>query len=179
MRIAIATDAWAPQINGVVRTLEHTIRVLKQRGNEVCVISPEQFNTVPCPGYSGIRIALAPRFGLRRRLGDYKPDLVHISTEGPIGWSARGWCLSHNVPFTTAFHTRFPDYAALRTGLSPEVFWPAMRRFHAPSRAVLAATPRLIDELVERGIPNSWLWTRGFDTNVFNPAQQPHPELAH
>jgi glycosyltransferase involved in cell wall biosynthesis len=178
MRIAIATDAWLPQINGVVRTLEQTIGILKQRGHEICVISPDQFSTVPCPGYGEIRLAVAPRFGLRRQLGDFKPDLVHISTEGPIGWSARGWCLSHDVPFTTAFHTRFPDYASLRTGLSPEVFWPAMRRFHAPSRAVLAATPRLIDELMQRGIPQSWLWTRGIDTDLFRPNLKPHPDLA-
>ena len=89
MRIAIATDAWRPQINGVVRTLEMTVKLLRERGHDVTVISPDQFRTVPCPGYSEIRLALAPRFGLRKALAEFEPDIVHISTEGPIGWSTR------------------------------------------------------------------------------------------
>ena len=93
MRLAIATDAWAPQVNGVVRTLNETIRRLKAHGHEVEVISPDRFTTIACPGYPEIRLALAPRFRLRKVLGAFKPDLVHISTEGPIGWSARAWCL--------------------------------------------------------------------------------------
>jgi glycosyltransferase involved in cell wall biosynthesis len=121
MRLAIATDAWAPQVNGVVRTLNETIRRLKGRGHEVEVISPDRFTTIACPGYPEIRLALAPRFRLRKVLGAFKPDLVHISTEGPIGWSARAWCLKHKVPFTTAFHTRFPEYVAARTNLSPDL----------------------------------------------------------
>jgi glycosyltransferase involved in cell wall biosynthesis len=179
MRIAIATDAWFPQINGVVRTLSATVNGLLDRDFDVELITPSQFLTVPMPGYKDIRLAVAPRFGARRALHAFKPDVVHIATEGPIGWSARGWCLSHNVPFTTAFHTRFPDYASVRTGISAERFWPIMRRFHAPSRAVLASTARLIDELGERGIGNTRLWSRGVDVNLFHPDQPPHPALAH
>lgn len=115
MRIAICTDAWHPQINGVVRSLAMTVNQLIERGHEVELITPSQFRTMPMPGYSEIRLALAPRFGTRRTLTDFAPDIVHISTEGPIGWSARGWCKARGVPFTTAFHTRFPDYAAVRT----------------------------------------------------------------
>ena len=177
MKIAIATDAWLPQINGVVRTLQMTVKLLRERGHDVTVISPEQFRTVPCPGYGEIRLALAPRFGLRKKLAQMRPDIVHISTEGPIGWSTRRWCMMHDVPFTTAFHTRFPDYASVRTGLSPDFFWPVMRRFHAPARAVLAATPRLMDELTGRGITHSRLWTRGIDTAIFRRGLQPHAAL--
>jgi glycosyltransferase involved in cell wall biosynthesis len=179
MRIAIATDAWAPQVNGVVRTLEMTVKLLRERGHEVTVISPEQFRTVPCPGYGEIRLALAPRFGLRKKLSEFEPDIVHISTEGPIGWSTRRWCMANEIPFTTAFHTRFPDYASVRTGLSADFFWPVMRRFHAPSRAVLSATPRLSDELASRGITHTRPWTRGIDTAIFKTGLAPHPALAN
>ena len=177
MRLAIATDAWAPQVNGVVRTLNETIRRLKGRGHEVEVISPDRFTTIACPGYPEIRLALAPRFRLRKVLGAFKPDLVHISTEGPIGWSARAWCLKHRVPFTTAFHTRFPEYVAARTNLSPDLIWPIMRRFHKGSRVVLTATQSLRDELESRGIHPTRLWSRGIDHDIFNAQQGKHPAL--
>ena len=179
MRIAIATDAWKPQVNGVVRTLSTTVNALIERGHDVELITPQQFFTVPMPGYREIRLAVAPSFGARRALAEFKPDIVHISTEGPIGWSARGWCLSQNKPFTSAFHTRFPDYASVRTGLSPDRFWPLMQRFHAPSKAVLAATPGLMAELAERGIPQTRLWSRGVDTAIFHDNQPPLACLAH
>ena len=177
MRLAIATDAWAPQVNGVVRTLNETIRRLKGRGHEVEVISPDRFTTIACPGYPEIRLALAPRFRLRKVLGAFKPDLVHISTEGPIGWSARAWCLKHKVPFTTAFHTRFPEYVAARTNLSPDLVWPIMRRFHKGSRVVLTATQSLRDELESRGIHSTQLWSRGIDHDIFHARQTKHPAL--
>lgn len=179
MRIAIATDAWSPQVNGVVRTLEMTVKLLRERGHDVHMITPDQFRTLPCPGYREIRLAVAPRFGARRRLAKIAPDIVHISTEGPIGWSIRAWCMANDVPFTTAFHTRFPDYASVRTGLPAEFFWPVMRRFHSPARAVLAATLRLMAELAARGIAHNRLWTRGIDTAIFRPGLNPHPALAH
>lgn len=179
MRIAIATDAWKPQVNGVVRTLSTTVNALIERGHEIELITPQQFFTVPMPGYREIRLAVAPRFGARRALAEFKPDIVHISTEGPIGWSARGWCLSHEKPFTSAFHTRFPDYASVRTGISSDRFWPIMRRFHAPSKAVLAATPGLMAELAERGISQTRLWSRGVDTAIFHDKQPPMDSLSH
>lgn len=178
MKIVIATDAWSPQVNGVVRTLEMTVKLLRTRGHDVYVLSPDQFRTLPCPGYGEIRLAVAPRFGLRKRLAQIRPDIVHISTEGPIGWSTRRWCMANDVPFTTAFHTRFPDYASVRTGLSPDFFWPVMRRFHSPARAVLAATPRLMAELAGRGIAHTKLWTRGIDTSIFRPRLKGHVALA-
>jgi len=108
----------------------------------------------------------------------FAPDIVHIATEGPIGWSARGWCKANRVPFTSAFHTRFPDYAAVRTGLSPSHFWPLMRRFHAASEAVLVSTPTLAAELADYGIAHSRLWSRGIDDALFHPLHAPHPALA-
>jgi glycosyltransferase involved in cell wall biosynthesis len=179
MKIAIATDAWVPQVNGVVRTLSETINRLIIRDFDVDIIAPDRFKTIPCPGYREIRLAVAPRFGARKALHSIKPDIVHIATEGPIGWSARGWCLSQGVPFTSAFHTRFPDYAAVRTGLSPDRFWPIMRRFHGPSRAVLTATPALMAELADRGIANTKHWSRGIDHSNFHPGHIPHPALAN
>lgn len=177
MRIALATDAWAPQINGVVRTLTETVTQLRHFGHEVHVISPDQFTNIACPGYDEIRLAFMPRFGVRKALRNFAPDIVHIATEGPIGWSARSWCMAHDIPFTSAFHTRFPDYLAVRTGLSAERFWPLMRRFHAPSRAVLVATPRLQAELATRGINHTHQWSRGIDQKVFRPRLFPHPQL--
>ncbi|MGV3512351.1 MAG: glycosyltransferase family 4 protein [Novosphingobium sp.] len=179
MRIAICTDAWHPQVNGVVRTLAATVERLIARGYEVELVTPSQFLTMPLPGYSEIRLAMLPRFGTRRTLSDFAPDVVHIATEGPIGWSARSWCKANGVPFTSAFHTRFPEYAAVRTGLKPERFWPVMRRFHGASRAVLVSTNTLAQELAGKGVPQTRLWTRGIDRELFHPHHDPLPELAN
>ena len=178
MRIAIATDAWFPQVNGVVRTLAATVNELTRRGYEVELITPELFRTLAMPGYASIRVALAPRFTARRMLHAFRPDIVHIATEGPIGWSARGWCKAHGVPFTSAFHPRFADYAAVRTGLSPERFWPLLRRFHGDSRAVLVATESLREELETRGFARTMPWGRGIDHGLFRPDGPHHPALA-
>ena len=178
MKIAICTDAWHPQVNGVVRSLGMTVDRLLARGHEVELVTPSQFRTMPLPGYSEIRLAMLPRFGTRRMLADFAPEVVHIATEGPIGWSARAWCRKHGVPFTTAFHTRFPEYAAVRTGLSAERFWPLMRRFHAASKAVLVSTPTLAAELAERGIGHTRLWSRGIDRDLFRPGLPPLEALA-
>jgi glycosyltransferase involved in cell wall biosynthesis len=178
MRLAICTDAWHPQVNGVVRTLSTTVDRLTRRGHEVELVTPSQFFTFALPGYNEIRLAMAPRFGTRRTLRAFAPDIVHIATEGPIGWSARAWCKSNRVPFTSAFHTRFPDYAAVRTGLSPAHFWPLMRRFHAPSEAVLVSTRSLATELADYGIGHSRMWSRGIDDTLFHPHHAPHPAMA-
>ena len=178
MKLTLATDAWLPQVNGVVRSLSATLEELRRRGHEVETLTPEQFLTVPMPGYASIRIAMAPRFGVRRVLDKARPDIVHIATEGPIGWAARGWCLSRGVPFTSAFHTRFPEYAAVRTGISAERFWPIMQRFHAPSRAVLVSTQSFAQELASRGIAHTRRWSRGIDQDLFTPEGARHPAMA-
>ncbi|WP_144098081.1 glycosyltransferase family 4 protein [Croceicoccus sediminis] len=177
-RICIATDAWKPQVNGVVRTLVETVSRLVERGHAVELITPDQFASVPMPFYGEIRLALAPQRGVAKKLAKFAPDIVHIATEGPIGWATRNWCLKYGVPFTTAFHTRFPDYVAVRTGLSAERFWPLMQRFHAPSRAVLAATPSLRHELVGRGIGPVVPWSRGIDSAIFRADAVPDTRIA-
>jgi glycosyltransferase involved in cell wall biosynthesis len=178
MKLALATDAWLPQVNGVVRSLTSTVEHLTRRGHVVETITPDRFMTVPMPGYASIRLAMAPRFGMRRMLDKAAPQIVHIATEGPIGWAARGWCLSRGVPFTSAFHTRFPEYAAVRTGLSAEYFWPILQRFHAQSRAVMVSTRSLAVELEERGIGPTRAWSRGIDHALFRPDGTRHPQMA-
>ncbi len=178
MKIALCTDAWHPQVNGVVRTLATTIERVTARGHEVMLVTPNQFFTFGLPGYREIRLAMLPRFRTRRMLRDFDPDIVHIATEGPIGWAARGWCKANGVPFTSAFHTRFPDYAAVRTGLSADRFWPIMRRFHAASHAVLVSTPTLAAELACHGLSQATPWSRGIDANLFHPGHAPLDVLA-
>jgi len=177
VKIALATDAWHPQVNGVVRTLTATVAQLRRRSIQVETLTPEDCLTVPMPGYSSIRLAVAPRFKVRRSLAALAPDIVHIATEGPIGWSARAWCLDHRVPFTTAFHTHFPEYAAVRTGISADRFWPILRSFHTPSRAVLVATESLQVELEQKGFSRLARWSRGIDRSVFGPTGYKHPAM--
>lgn len=178
MRIALATDAWLPQVNGVVRSLSATLDELQARGHDIETITPDRFLTIPMPGYASIRLAMAPRFGVRRMLDKAAPEIVHIATEGPIGWAARGWCLARDIPFTTAFHTRFPEYAAVRTGLSAEYFWPILQRFHAPSQAIMVSTRSLAGELAARGIGQTRQWSRGIDQALFRPSGPRHPQMA-
>jgi glycosyltransferase involved in cell wall biosynthesis len=179
MRITLVTDAWTPQVNGVVRTLSTMVSKLRERGHEVQTITPDLFPTAACPGYPEIRLALMPYRRLSRLVAPFCPDVVHIATEGPLGWAARRWCGRHGMSFTTAFHTRFPEYVALRTGLPAAFFWPVIRRFHSGARAVLAATPALAEELGSNGIDNVRLWSRGVDFSQFGRGRPPHPLLRH
>ena len=117
MRIVVATDAWHPQVNGVVRSLSMTVEHMRRAGHEVEVIEPGGFRNFPCPTYAEIRLALGCGRAVARMLDAFQPDRIHISTEGPIGWAARSWCLKRGRHFTTAFHTRFPDYVSIRTGI--------------------------------------------------------------
>ena len=179
MRIALVSDAWAPQVNGVVRTLATTVRELARLGHEVEVVNPAQFATVACPSYPEIRLALGAGRTVRARLDAFAPEAVHIATEGPLGWAARRWCGWREMPFTTSFHTRFPDYLAVRTGLSAEMFWPVLRRFHRRAAAVFAATETLASELRGRGLPRLHRWSRGVDLSQFTPEGPAHPAMAH
>jgi glycosyltransferase involved in cell wall biosynthesis len=178
MRIALVSDAWAPQVNGVVRTLTTTVAMARARGHLVETITPDGFATLRCPGYPEIRLALGSGRAVGRRLAGFAPDCVHIATEGPLGWAARRWCLATAMPFTTSFHTRFPDYLALRTRLPAGLFWPVVQRFHAPAARVFAATQALEAELHGRGLHRTHRWSRGVDTALFRPDQTPHPALA-
>ncbi|MFN3475656.1 MAG: glycosyltransferase family 4 protein [Blastomonas sp.] len=173
MKIAIITDAWAPQVNGVVRTLSSVTQRLRSLGHEVLVISPDQYASIPCPSYPEIRLALTTRHAVGTRLDDFAPDAVHVATEGPLGIAARAFCLSHGYPFTTAYHTQFPDYLARRTGLPAAMFWPFIRWFHAPAAAILVSTETVRQQLREQGLPQVVHWGRGVDLACFTPSAQP------
>lgn len=169
MKIALVSDAWTPQVNGVVRTLQSTCATLRARGHRVEPVTPETFRTVACPTYPEIRLAIGSGREVARRLDASDADAIHIATEGPLGWAARRWCLRMGMPFSTSFHTRFPDYLAMRTGMSPRLFWPVIRRFHAPARTIMVATRTLADELRANGLPQTHRWSRGVDLSLFSP----------
>jgi glycosyltransferase involved in cell wall biosynthesis len=175
VRIVIATDAWHPQVNGVVRSLSMTVEQMRRNGHEVELIEPSMFRTIACPTYKEIRLALGCRRTVARFLDVLRPDRVHISTEGPIGWATRRWCLTRGRRFTTAFHTRFPDYVAMRTGIPAEWTWKVMRRFHGAAERTFTATATLADELRRHGLPRTHHWPRGVDLSQFNPSVTPHP----
>ncbi|UFN47139.1 glycosyltransferase family 1 protein [Roseomonas sp. OT10] len=168
-RIVIVTDAWTPQVNGVVRTLSTVAGHLRRRGDAVEVIGPDRFRTLPLPGYPGIRLAVAPRRRLARMLDGIAPQAVHIATEGPLGWAARRLCLERGWPFTTSFHTKFPDYLWARARVPLAWSWAMLRRFHAPAVATLVATPSLQRELEAQGFHGLRRWTRGVDLERFRP----------
>lgn len=176
--IAIVTDAWHPQTNGVVRTLSTTCAVLRRWGHEVTVISPEGYPSIPAPTYPEIRLALTLPGAVGRRLARAAPDAVHIATEGPLGLAARAYCLRRKVPFTTAYHTQFPDYLARRTGLPAQAFWPYIRWFHRPAEAVMVATETIRAQLREQGLTRLTHWSRGVDLACFSPHAPPPPEYA-
>jgi glycosyltransferase involved in cell wall biosynthesis len=174
MRIFIATDAWQPQVNGVVRTYENLRRELEAMGHTVTVLSPLDFLTLPCPGYAEIRLAFARRSVIASHLKNGAYDHVHIATEGPIGWATRNVCLRRGIRFTTSFHTRFPEYIEAYTGLPAWVSYVVQRRFHRAGMGMLVATASLKEELARRGFGRLMLWPRGVDTTHF----QPDPERA-
>lgn len=178
MKITLVSDAWFPQVNGVVRTLSTVTDIATARGHRVQTVTPDRFFSVPMPSYAEIRLALTTRRRVAQTITAFDPDAVHIATEGPLGWLARGWCLQRGVPFTTSFHTRFPDYVAARTGLSPAPFWRVLERFHRPAQSVLVATPRLAAELAGHGLTRTRPWTRGVDLALFRPDREPHPAFA-
>lgn len=181
MKIVTVTDAWAPQVNGVVRTIEATHRELERSGHTVAVISPDSFLTLPCPGYPQIRLAVLPRFGMARRLAaelaDSGESAIHIATEGPLGRAARQWCLRHDLPFTTAYHTRFPQFLQAMYRVPEAWTYASMRRFHREAAVVMAPTATVAAELNRHGIGKVELWTRGVDTEAFRPLSPPPLDL--
>ena len=142
------------------------------------VIEPGCFRTIACPTYPEIRLAFACAPGVRRMLAAFEPDAIHIATEGPIGWAARSWCRKNGRPFTTSFHTRFPDYVAVRSGVPADWIWAVMRRFHGAAERTFAVTAALAAELEDRGIGPIHRWPLGVDLDLFNPKVKPHPILA-
>ncbi len=174
MRILLATDAWTPQVNGVVQTLSEVVKHLRAQGHEVKVIHPGLFKTVPCPSYKEIRLAVWPWARIRKELTRFKPQAVHIATEGPIGLATRCQALRMRMPFTTAYHTQFPEYVKARTGIPLNWTAALLRWFHRPAKAVMVPTQTVIQTLQSRGMINCVLWQRGVDLIRFNP----QPSLA-
>ena len=172
MRILLATDAWAPQVNGVVITLRNTIRGLEKVGHTVEVIGPDRFRSVPCPTYPEIRLALSPFSQFVDLATRFAPDAVHIATEGPLGLAARKFCLREGLGFTTAYHTRFPEYVHARVRLPVRWTYAWLRWFHAPAKAMMVATHAIRADLERRGFRNLVMWTRGVDTALFRPGPQ-------
>jgi glycosyltransferase involved in cell wall biosynthesis len=169
MKIAIVTDAWFPQVNGVVRTLSSISQQLTHYGHNVNVISPALGPTIACPTYGEIRLSLAPKKIVTKELQSFQPDSIHIATEGPLGWAARAYCLKYNLKFTTSFHTRFPEYVRARSGLPLSWTYKFLKKFHAPSSAILAPTPTICEVLEANGFKNVKHWTRGVDLKTFRP----------
>lgn len=167
MRVLIATDAWHPQVNGVVRTLTSLAAVLK---GSLSFLTPEGFPSVSAPTYPGLRLAIPRPREIALRIRAAAPDVVHIATEGPIGFAARSHCLRNAVPFTTSYTTRFPEYIAARFPVPEGWTYAYLRRFHAPAAITMVSTPSLLRELDGRGFSHLDLWTRGVDTGMFTPA---------
>lgn len=177
MRILLATDAWEPQVNGVVRTLTRTIAELRAMGHEIEIVSPDQFRTVPLPTYSEIRLAIGAYAGTREKFVSFQPDAIHIATEGPIGLAARRLCLEWKLPFTTSYHTRFPEYVSARVPVPLSAGYAYMRWFHGPSGRIMVATPTLRKELEEHGFTNLSYWSRGVDLELFTPRAKGDPDV--
>jgi glycosyltransferase involved in cell wall biosynthesis len=169
MRVLVATDAWHPQVNGVVRTLSMMAEAARGFAVQIDFLTPQSFPTIAMPSYRELRLALPSPAKIARLIESARPDSVHIATEGPIGLLTRRYCLRQGLPFTTSFHTRFPDYISARLPVPKSWVWAALRAFHRPSQAVMAATPALATELRERGFRRVVLWPPGVDARQFYP----------
>ncbi len=168
-RILIVSDAWMPQVNGVVRTLSTIAGELRGMGHVVEVIGPDRFRTIPCPTYPDIRLSLFAARPLARMIAAFRPDALHIATEGPLGMAARRWAVRRRHRFTTSFHTRFPEYIQARTGLPVAIPYMFLRRFHNAASGTLVATETLSQVLASRGFTRLMAWSRGVDTGRFQP----------
>jgi glycosyltransferase involved in cell wall biosynthesis len=171
MRILIATDAWKPQVNGVVRSLESVAKALREFGAEIEFLTPQGFASIPLPTYAEIKLALATAGAVRRRLDGAAIDHIHIATEGPVGFAARRYCLRAKRPFTTSYHTRFPEYIAARTRLPESITYSVLRRFHNAGSGVMVSTASIAHDLRSRGFQRLMHWSRGVDHATFAPSK--------
>jgi glycosyltransferase involved in cell wall biosynthesis len=169
MRILIATDAWRPQVNGVVRTYERLAEELPRLGVTVEVLGPGDFATLPCPTYPQIALAIPDRERCAKRIAAIRPDAIHIATEGPVGWMTRAYCRRRGLPFTTSYHTMFPEYVHARWRIPLGATYRVLKRFHRPGSGMMVATRSLRQALTMRGFRNVMPWTRGVDSDLFRP----------
>jgi len=169
MRVLVATDAWHPQVNGVVRTLTSLAASARKLGVEVVFLTPDGFPSLPVPTYPGLRCALPSPRAIERRIEDAKPDAIHVATEGTIGHLVRRYCVKRGLPFTTSYTTRFPEYISARLSVPEAWTYGWLRRFHAAATVTMVSTPSLMAEFVQRGFKNLGMWTRGVDTEHFKP----------
>lgn len=172
MRLLIVTDAWKPQVNGVVRSLEYMAEQAPAFGAEVTFLTPQLFRSVPMPSYPEIRLSMVMPGQMTRMIGEIAPTHIHIATEGPLGHAARHVCRRKGLGFTTSYHTRFPEYLAARAPVPESWSYGFLRRFHRDAKAVMVSTPSLERELTGRGFRNILRWTRGVDTELFHPRQK-------
>ena len=177
MRIAIITDAWYPQTNGVVKTLSTTARMLERLGHRVLVVEPSAFRTFGCPTYPEIRLAWLPFRKLSRLLADFEPEAIHIATEGTLGTAGRKWCLKHGLPFTTSYHTQFPEYLRARAPVPIDLTYAYLRRFHGAATRTMVATQTMQGQLQSRGFYNLVRWSRGVDLELFRPRDKDYLNL--
>ena len=171
-RLLIVTDAWHPQVNGVVRSIENTNRELGLLGIDVSMITPEGFPSIPCPTYPEIRLSIARYRRVAREIERFRPSYVHIATEGPLGLTARRWCRKNSMPFSTSYHTRFPEYVAARLPIPQSWLYAFVRWFHNAGAGCMVATPSLANELKAKGIHNLMPWSRGIDSALFHPRER-------
>ena len=169
MKIAIVTDAWEPQVNGVVTTMKYVRDDLQARGYQVLMITPDQFRSVPCPGYREIRLSVRPYRKICRIIQQAKPDMIHIATEGPLGIAARRFCIKHGLPFATSMHTRFAEYIRMRMLIRKEWTFRFLRWFHNPAACTLVRTRTQLLEMVRRGFTSLEVWPGAVDADVFRP----------
>ncbi|WP_183754759.1 glycosyltransferase family 1 protein [Rhizobium sp. BK181] len=168
-RLVIVSDAWHPQVNGVVRSIENTNRELAKMGIDVAMVTPQGFHSVPCPTYPEIRLSIASYRRVAREIRKHMPSYVHIATEGPLGLTARRWCLKNRMPFSTSYHTRFPEYVSARLPIPKSWLYAFVRWFHNSGAGCMVATPSLARELSDKGIRNLMPWSRGIDADHFRP----------
>jgi glycosyltransferase involved in cell wall biosynthesis len=169
MRILVATDAWHPQVNGVVRTYERLVEEVRMQGAEITFFTSAGFRTIPCPAYPGVRLAIPDRKRAWEAIEAAAPDLIHIATEGPVGLMARSYCKRHRRRFTTSYHTKFPEYASALLSIPTSWGFALMRHFHNSGAGTMVATPSLLAELRQRGFTRLMPWTRGVDMKLFRP----------
>jgi glycosyltransferase involved in cell wall biosynthesis len=169
MNILVATDAWEPQVNGVVRTLKSLANAVRKFDAVITFLTPDGFPSVEVPTYPGLRCALPRPREVAQRIERIAPDAIHIATEGPIGAVARHYCIKRGLPFTTSYTTRFPEYIAARVPIPEALSYAVLRYFHAAARVTMVSTPSLMAELAGRGFKNLGMWTRGVDTDLFRP----------